>query len=68
MCLMRFDIWPNPSAHLPLGADVLEQRQVVGRELSDTLQVSLVDDGYQVQIMRLGERNSSLDGGGREIS
>ena len=68
MCLMRFYIWPNPIAHLPLGADVLEQRQVVGRELSDTLQVSLVDDGYQVQIMRLGERNSSLDGCGREIS
>ena len=30
-------------------------------QLSDTLQASLVDDGDEVQIMQLGERNSSVE-------
>ena len=51
---LRIRSSPAP-AHLALGADVLKQRQVGGSELSDALQASLVDDGYQVQIMRLGE-------------
>ena len=51
---LMFRSSPAP-AHLALGADVLKQRQVGGSELSDALQASLVDDGYQVQIMRLGE-------------
>lgn len=53
LSLARTAAWEQPHTHLPFLQDVPQQREVLGREIPQRLDVPAVHEGDQVQVIQL---------------